>query len=69
MHGSVRASRVARLMADSQVSLVDVTAAVIRAEFASAGIVAADRLPAARLIVIAQPPFWQMEELGLQNFR
>jgi len=48
---------------------VDVTAAVIRAEFASAGIVAADQLPAAKLIVISQPPFWQLEERGLQNFR
>jgi hypothetical protein len=32
-------------------------------------IVTADQLPAAKLVVIAQPPFWQMEELGLQNFR
>jgi hypothetical protein len=69
VHGSVRASSVARLMADNRVFLVDVTAAVIRAEFASAGSVAADRLPAARLIVIAQPPGWQMEALGLQNLR
>ena len=69
VHGSVRASSVAQLMADNRVSLVDVTAAVIRAEFASAGLVAADRLPAAKLVVIAQPPCWQMEALGLQNFR
>jgi hypothetical protein len=69
VHGSIRSSSVAQLMADNQVFLVDVTAAVIRAEFASAGIVAADQLPAARLIVISPPPFWQMEELGLQNFR
>lgn len=69
VHGAVRSSSVAQLMTDNRVFLVDVTAAVIRAEFASAGIVAADQLPAAKLIVISQPPFWQMEELGLQNFR
>lgn len=61
---SVDAKRLPSIAGDPRVFLADVTPAVTRRALTTAGV-----SDAARGTVFVKPPFWQMEDLGLDNFR
>ena len=62
--GTVDASHLTAMIADPRVFLLDVTPTVVRQELAAGGVIGADRAD-----VDVATPFWNMEDLGLQNFQ
>jgi hypothetical protein len=59
----VDASHLPGLAPDQHVFVADLSTAAVRADLRAKGIVRADDAD-----VVAEPPFWAMEKLGLQNF-
>jgi len=62
--GTIDATRLPSVVADTNVFLADVTPSVIRRDLSNEG-----EVDATQTLVQVQPPFWALEDLGLDNFR
>jgi hypothetical protein len=63
--GTVAANRLPDLIADTQVLLLDVTPRAVQDDLIAAGVPGGSQAQVQR----RGTPFWQMEDLGLENFR
>lgn len=64
MHGQLEATRLPAIATDTRVFLADVTPTIVRRELAAAGIAGTEQMS-----INLPVTFWQLENLGLEQFR